>query len=255
QMINAADNGITNIKAFLSQMQGVVNDALANTDADERRDLGDQFNELITQVRDLAKDSSYGGINLIYNNASTTVQFNENIGQSTLTLQGFNISANSQDAGADGEIQGAAGFINSNGAFMTAASAGYTGYALTVDLENGSAIGIKSSGTSGDAWEIDWGGTTYQTDLTKVIGTIEKFGDTLKIQSSKLANNLAIITQRQEYTEKAINILEEGADNLTLADLNEEGANLLSLQTAQSLGVKSLTLASQQSSNVLSLLQ
>jgi flagellin len=287
QMINAADNGITNIKAFLSQMQGVVNDALANTDSDERRDLGDQFNELITQVRDMAKDASYGGINLIYGNASTTVQFNESIGQSTLDLQGFNISANINDAGADGEIQGAAGYVGTAGTLLNASTvttaadaagdaaaaaatsntqaaydAAYasaisaiSGFALTVDLDGGSVVGIKSSGTDGDAWEIDWGGATYQTDLTSVISSIESFGDTLKIQSSKLANNLAIITQRQEYTENSINILEEGADNLTLADLNEEGANLLSLQTAQSLGVKSLTLASQQSSNVLSLLQ
>ena len=255
QMINAADNGITNIKAFLSQMQGVVNDALSNTDSNERRDLGKQFNELITQIRDIANDSSYGGINLIHNNASTTVQFSENIGDSTLTLQGFNISANASDAAVNGEIQAAAGYISANGAFATAAGAGLSAYALTVDLNKGSAVGIKSAGTDAGAWEIDWGSNTYQKDLAKVIGTIETFGDTLKIQSSKLANNLAIITQRQDYTEKSINILEEGADNLTLADLNEEGANLLSLQTSQSLGVKSLTLASQQSSNVLQLLQ
>jgi hypothetical protein len=107
----------------------------------------------------------------------------------------------------------------------------------------------------GGSWSLDWGGTTYQTDLDKVTGQIEDMESVLKTQSSKLANNLAIITQRQNFTSGAINILQEGADKLTLADLNEEGADLLSLQTSQSLGVRSLSLASQGAANVLSILQ
>jgi len=116
EMINAADNGITSIKAYLSQMKGIVNNALSNTDSDTRRSLGEQFNELIEQVRDVAKDSSYGGINLIYDNASTTVQFGENIGDSTLTLQGFNISAASGQLDSDGEL-GSSGVVGTNGEF------------------------------------------------------------------------------------------------------------------------------------------
>jgi len=77
----------------------------------------------------------------------------------------------------------------------------------------------------------------------------------LKTQASKLANNLAVITQRQDFTNEAINILEVGADNLTLADMNEEGAKLLALQTASSLGVQSMSMASEQASNVLRILQ
>jgi len=258
EMINAADNGITNIKSYLSQMKGVVNDALSNSDSDQRRELGKQFNELIVQVRDMAKDSDYGGINLISGNASTTVEFGEGIGDSTLTLQGFNISANtSAVATANGEVAGAAGYIGSDGSYSTGTTADSTGYALTIDIDNKSAVGIKSYGTDSTGatdYEIDWGATNYQTTLEGLVSDIEGLENTLKTQSSKLANNLAVITQRQDFTEEKINILEEGADNLTLADLNEEGANLLSLQTSQSLGVKSLTLASQQTSSVLSLL-
>ena len=401
EQINAADNGITNIKSFLSQMKGVVNDALSNTDSEERRSLGEQFNELLLQMRDMANDSSYGGINLLYDNASTTVQFGEQIGDSTLTLQGFNISAASGQLDANGEL-GASSVVGTNG----------DAYALSVDIDGNDIVGIKSFGahssaeagtvgstplssdittnmdailvdaqtlladysayahsdasanlnltndiytrsntqdsggkyifdpdgssapfvltangsywtdtyngtwntavgdaiadlvttmdklsvdwyldnatfttadvsdlsdaittfqsaysdliadsgggggsTTNDAHEIDWGATTYQDDLSDVIGQIEDVDSALKTQSSKLANNLAIITQREDFTDEAINILEEGADNLTLADMNEEGASLLALQTSNSLAIKSLSLASSAASNVLQLIQ
>jgi flagellin-like hook-associated protein FlgL len=259
QMINSADNGITNIKAYLSQMKGVVNDALSNTDSDERNELGKQFNELIVQVRDMAKDSSYGGINLINGNASTVVEFGESVGDSTLTLQGFNITAGTGSVSTvNGELGAAGGFIDASGNYATATATGYTAYALTLDLNGKQAVGIQSYGTTTGGYEVDWGAKTYNdktTGLSTVVKQIEDMESSLKTQSSKLANNLAIITQRQDFTEEKINILTEGADKLTLADLNEEGANLLSLQTSQSLGVRSLSLASQQTSGVLSILQ
>ena len=50
QRIQAADNGISTIRSFISAMKGVVNNALGNTDSDARADLGKQFNELINQI-------------------------------------------------------------------------------------------------------------------------------------------------------------------------------------------------------------
>ncbi len=248
QQINAADNGITNIRGFLSQMKGIVNDALSNTEAEDREALGKQFNELIVQVRDMAKDSSYGGINLVYDNASTTVEFNESIGVSTLKIQGFNISANS------GALDESTGEIAASGV----TGGDQTGYGLSLDVNDGDIVGIKSYGkteTSASGHEVNWGGTDYQDSLADVIEQIEGMESSLKTQASKLANNLAVITQRQDFTNEAINILEVGADNLTLADMNEEGAKLLALQTASSLGVQAMSMASDQASNVLRILQ
>jgi flagellin-like hook-associated protein FlgL len=271
QMINAADNGITTIKSFLSQMTGIVNNALSNTDSTQRKEYGKQFNELITQIRDAAKDSSYGGINLIYNNASSTVQFGENIGDSTLELQGFNISSASGEVAANGEL-GSSGILgasfashasvaaNTKTGVVSAASvaSGNAHYALSIDLNGSGVVGIKSAGTDNtgaEGWEINWGGTDYQTNLTGLISDIENLESTLQTQSSKLANNLAIITQREDYTNESIDILNNGADDLTLADMNEEGANLLSLQTSQSLAVQALSLSSSSAANVLSILR
>ena len=70
---------------------------------------------------------------------------------------------------------------------------------------------------------------------------------------SSIANDLAIIQVRQDFTTQTINTLESGADDLTVADANQEGANLLALQTRQQLGVTSLSLASQSEQSVLRL--
>lgn len=68
-----------------------------------------------------------------------------------------------------------------------------------------------------------------------------------------LANDLAIIQTRENFTQDIINTLNEGSDKLTVADQNEEGAKLLSLQTRQQLGVTSLSLASQSQQSILRL--
>ena len=91
QQIKAADNGITTIRSFISAMKGVVNNALANTDADARDALGKQFNELLVQISTVAKDSGYQGINLLERKETNTVQFSETFDASTLDVRGFDI--------------------------------------------------------------------------------------------------------------------------------------------------------------------
>ena len=74
-----------------------------------------------------------------------------------------------------------------------------------------------------------------------------------QITASHLAGNLSVITTRQEFTQSMINTLNQGADNLTLADMNEESANMLMLQTRQSLGTTALSLSSQAAQSILRL--
>ena len=88
-----------------------------------------------------------------------------------------------------------------------------------------------------------------QTSLEQVLSVRDK----LRTAATKLGNYYSIITERQTFTENLINVLTEGADKLTLADMNEESANMLSLQTQQNLAVNSLSLASQASQAVLRL--
>jgi flagellin len=70
---------------------------------------------------------------------------------------------------------------------------------------------------------------------------------------SALANSLAVLQTREDFTKETSQVLNEGADKLTLADPNEEGANMLALQTRLQLGVTSLSLAAQSQQSVLKL--
>lgn len=83
-------------------------------------------------------------------------------------------------------------------------------------------------------------------DVRGALEQVRNFGSTL-------ANDLAIVQTRQDYTTNLINTLTEGSDLLVNADQNEEGAKLLALQTRQSLGVTSLSLASQSQQSILRL--
>ena len=71
--------------------------------------------------------------------------------------------------------------------------------------------------------------------------------------SAELGNGYSIIQNRQDFTDSLINVLTDGADKLTLADMNEESANMLALQTRQQLAVNSLSLAAQASQSILKL--
>ena len=85
------------------------------------------------------------------------------------------------------------------------------------------------------------------------IKQVEAAINTLRSMASTYGNNYSIVQNRQEFTDGLINVLTEGADNLTLADMNEESANMLALQTRQQLAINSLSLASQASQAVLKL--
>lgn len=77
--------------------------------------------------------------------------------------------------------------------------------------------------------------------------------NTLRSNAAALASNLGIVQVRMDFTTDMINTLTEGANKLTLADINEEGANMLMLQTRQQLGTTALSLASQAAQGVLRL--
>ncbi|MCG8527495.1 MAG: hypothetical protein MI748_14025 [Opitutales bacterium] len=240
--VKSADQAITSIKAITSQLKAVAEDVKGETDSNVRRNLGDQYNDLLTQINELAKDSVYAGTNFLQGsgfdttdstakgNATLTVQFNESLDQSTLQLQGFSIGQ--ENATSALSISG--GELN------------LTGVSIQVS--------DNSAGTSsGTATNIDFANTDYQTSMDAIITNVESFETQLDSAAKGLANNLSIVTTRQDFTQQQVNILQEGADKLTLADLNEEGANLLALQTSQQLGISSLSLASQSNQAVLRL--
>jgi flagellin-like hook-associated protein FlgL len=111
-------------------------------------------------------------------------------------------------------------------------------------------VGLELLGST-NVWTTATGADTG--NITDAISALDEAKITLRTESSKLANNLSIITARQEFTQNMINVLKDGAAGLTNADMNEEGANMLMLQTRQALGTTSLSLASQAAQSVLRL--
>lgn len=171
---------------------------ISGTLEDNRASYVDRYNDILTQIDQLAKDAGYKGVNLLGGtDQSLTVVFNEDR-SSSLTIKGVDGSA--------------------------------SGLGLTPETDWSTNAGIDAA-------------------LTKIDSAIS----TLRSMSSEFGNNYSIVQNREDFTENLINVLEEGSDKLTLADMNEESANMLALQTRQQLGINSLSLASQAAQAVLKL--
>jgi flagellin-like hook-associated protein FlgL len=122
-----------------------------------------------------------------------------------------------------------------------------TGFDATAQ---GATLSLTSHAASG--W-VSAGGTADIAEINSAITQLDSATSALRTEAQKLSTNLSTITIRQDFTSKMINTLEDGAANLTNADMNEEGANMLMLQTRQQLGTTSLSLASQAAQSVLRL--
>jgi flagellin-like hook-associated protein FlgL len=114
-----------------------------------------------------------------------------------------------------------------------------------------SAIGANDSATRFNSIEgMEWG---INDNIEADIKALDDAVGTLRDEASKLSSNLSIITARQDFSTEMVNILQEGADSLTLADTNEEGANMLMLQTRQQLSTTALSMSAQAAQSVLRL--
>lgn len=134
----------------------------------------------------------------------------------------------------------------------------------TLDVEFGSTAGDKITLTGFDASAAallakDDGLKTARNswatndDIDVDIAGLANATATLQTQSSSLSSGLSIINTRQDWVKGMVNTVTEGADKLTLADMNEEGANMLMLQTRQTLGTTALSLSAQAAQSVLRL--
>jgi flagellin-like hook-associated protein FlgL len=122
-----------------------------------------------------------------------------------------------------------------------------TGFDATAD---GVTLSLTTHSVNG--W-VSAGGSADLAEINSSVTQLDAATSALRVEAQKLSTNLSTITIRQDFTSKMINTLQDGAANLTNADMNEEGANMLMLQTRQQLGTTSLSLASQAAQSVLRL--
>ena len=113
---------------------------------------------------------------------------------------------------------------------------------------------LSSMKVNGGSASIDASLQEVENAVAKLREVASDFGSAYSIIETRqdFTENL-INVLRQDFTENLINVLTEGADSLTLADMNEESANMLALQTRQQLAINALSLSSQANQAVLSL--
>lgn len=123
---------------------------------------------------------------------------------------------------------------------------------ITLTSFDGSAAALlgKGVGEAGKTAENSW---ATNADIDVDIAGLATATATLKTEASRLSSGLSIINTRQDWVKGMVNTVTEGADKLTLADMNEEGANMLMLQTRQTLGTTALSLSAQAAQSVLRL--
>ena len=113
-----------------------------------------------------------------------------------------------------------------------------------------SAVDLTSTGLGLSSAAGHW---TSVSDVQSSLAALTNATNTLNSTASSLGQNLAVVQTRQDFTNKMIQTLQAGSDNLTNADMNEESANMLALQTRQQLGIQALSLSSQANSAVMRL--
>lgn len=228
QRKDSIDQGISSLKTALTtiesaeklmvQMKGIVLSAKSATNS-ERADLATQYQTLAAQVNNLVNDASYQGLNLV--NATTaqlTVQFSDKT------------AAQLQVDGVDLRFSSFSGF--------------------TAEAATASAVSLSSFDSAFSSW------TAVSNSVSVFDALIEKMDSaitTTRSNAKTIGTNVALLQTRSDFTKSYVNALKEGADKLSLADLNEEGANLVALQTRQQLGIQALSFAGQQEQGVLSL--
>jgi flagellin len=227
-VIKAATQGLESIESVLKQMKALAQSAVSSPESSTRAKLASQFNELRSQVDNLAEDSSFNGVNLLKNGIgafqagadSLTVKFNERTeltALNQLVVSGLKV--------ADFAT------IMARSAVATVPSGGTL-----------SAIGV-------------WGqtGAAGITAITSSIRAIDSALVTVRQSAQEFGTNSAMLSIRAEFTGNIINTLKGGAADLINADMNEESANLLSLQTRQQLGTISLSIAQRSEQSILRL--
>ncbi len=223
-IIKAGIQGLTSIEDTIKQMKALAQSAVSAPESSTRAALASQFNELRSQIDNIAEDASFNGVNLLKNNQGAfvggadylTVKFNERTEQKAvnqLVVSGLRATEFQSIMASSAQVHGTAGVTT---------VWGQTGVAAIFAI-NASIRALDSA-------------------LVTVRSAATGFG-----------TRSALLSIRDEFTSNLVNTLKGGASDLVNADLNEESANLLSLQTRQQLGTISLQIAQKSEEAVLRL--
>jgi len=175
QTLKAADEGIQAITKLAEAAKAKANQALQSSSTADRRKFAGEYNELLSQIETLAKDSGYSGKNLLGGSGNDlSVQFNES-GSSKLSVSAVDYTDTSGSLGLSDLTVG------------TSSTATVTITALAAADEDGDTL-VYSAGSSGAtiAFDADTAAADILAGLNAVDGTTATSdGTTITITSTE----------------------------------------------------------------------
>jgi flagellin-like hook-associated protein FlgL len=160
-----------------------------------RSNLQTQFNDLLTQIDQLAKDASYNGVNLLYGD-NLKVTFNEN-GSSSMTITGVK--------------------FDSTGIGLTSISGtGFQDNKVVTDTLAKIDTSLASLRTQGSKFGSNLSTVQTRQDFTKsMINTLQTGADNLVLaDSNEEAANVLALQTRQQLSTTALSLANQAAQGV-----------------------------------------
>jgi flagellin len=283
QTLKAADKGIEAISELVDAAKAKANQAAQTTDQDERSQYVSEYNELLTQVEDLAKDAGYKGKNLLSGSGNDlSVTFNED-GTSSLSITAVDYTDASSStglnlsdlaAGASGSATiGLSSTMTVTSDVLTDSANFVAGDTLTFSDTNGTELAsfeVTATTTVGDLQaaidDIDGAESTLATGTITVdasfqlsitsAGTGTLADDTTNGANSGFASDAAIDTVLDNLT-SAQNTLRSQAStfgtNLSIVENRQDFTNAMINTLEEGAGKLTLADTNEEGVNLLSL--
>ncbi|WP_153768404.1 flagellin [Labrenzia sp. CE80] len=284
QTLQAADKGIEAISDLVDSAKAKANQAQQTSSQSERAQYAEEYNELLTQIEDIAKDSGYGGKNLLGGTGNDlSVTFNED-GSSSLSISAVDYTDTTSSTGLNlsdlTEATSGTATLTVTGTAATTldSTANFaTGDVITLTDANGTEVAsleIEDDTTIADLEALyddvdgasaafatntltvtsDFNLTTASSDTTPADfttnGTDSGFATDSDIDAALSKLKSAQDTLRSQASTFGTNLsIVEGRQDFTNAIINtlEEGAGKLTLADTNEEGANLLALQTQQS--------
>ncbi|MEP0455370.1 MAG: flagellin [Roseibium sp.] len=189
QTLKAADKGIEAISDLVDAAKAKANQASQTSSQTERSQYAEEYNELLTQIEDIAKDSGYKGKNLLGGTGNDlSVTFNED-GSSSLGISSVDYTDSSSSTGLN-----LSDLATSSSGTATLAVTGTAGTTLdsTANFATGDVITLTdANGTEVASLEIE-------DDTT--ISDLEALYDDVDGASAEFASNTLTVTSEFQLT-------------------------------------------------------
>ncbi len=195
--IQAANNGITSITKLVQSAQALVSQAQQANNTTTQATLSSQFNSLLTQIGQLAGDSSFNGVNLL-GGSSLTITLDET-GNSTVSVTGVN-------------------YTNANAAPLSIANAtnNWAGASDITAASTALSTALTTLQSKSQALSASLSTVQIRQDFTKsTINTLQSGADNLTLADSNTEGaNLLALQTRQQLSTTALSLASQSDQNV-----------------------------------------